>query len=206
MRQFLRRYVTFAALLATMIAADSAQAQVEITSFDNFTSDALYNSWSTGVVTSGPTSYSITATGYGSNYKYIGNPAIVGAGNTEIELTITLSGPSEADGQLGPLVQLIDGDGSHYHYQWYGQTLGSHVLTRSVQTPDNIIAAGGVPGLDLNTLTHMHMELDPGGFGTSGAYTVEWENLALTGVIPEPGSLTLLVSSLGLLLGTRRVR
>jgi hypothetical protein len=34
--------------------------------------------------------------------------------------------------------------------------------------------------LDLATLTHLHLQLDPGGFGTSGAYTVSWENLRLT--------------------------
>jgi hypothetical protein len=27
----------------------------------------------------------------------------------------------------------------------------------------------------------MHMQLDPGGFGTTGAYTITWENLRLTG-------------------------
>jgi hypothetical protein len=50
----------------------------------------------------------------------------------------------------------------------------------------------------------MHMQLDPGGFGTSGQYTVEWQNLQLTGAIPEPSSLLLAVCCSGLALGVRR--
>jgi len=187
-----------------MISADVASAATTISTFDNFTSDALYPSWAlpSSTVVSGPTSYSITATGYGSNYKYIGDPAIVGAGNTDIELTVTLSGPAGADGHLGPIVGIIDGDGTHYNYAWYGQTLGSHVLTMPVESPTWVAAAGGTPGLDLNTLTHMHMQLDPGGFGSQGAYTVEWQNLQL--IVPEPSSLLLAACCSALAIGMQR--
>ena len=201
MRQTLNRCALFAALSMTLLVG-TVQADALVTDFNNFNSDALFGSWGIATVNSGTDSYSITATGYGSNYKYIEDAGRQGAGNTTIELSVTLSGPAAADGQLGPLVQLIDGDGSHYHYRWYGQTLGSHVLTRDVQSPDFIGAVGGTPGLDLNNLIHMHMELDPGGFGVSGAYTVSWENLALTGV-PEPSSIMLLLGSAGLF-GLRR--
>jgi hypothetical protein len=203
----LRRCALMAAL-GSMLLAGVAQADTLITNFDNFTSSELYPSWAlpTSTVVSGPTSYSITATGYGSNYKYIGFPEILGAGNTTIELTVTLSGPQAADGQLGPIVGLIDGDGTHVNFAWYGQTLGSHVLTMPVNAPTSTPVAGSTPGLDLNTLTHMHMQLDPGGFGTQGQYTVEWQNLRLTGAVPEPASLTLAACAAGLMLGCGRHR
>lgn len=204
MRTLFTRAAWALTTVAGMIAAGGASAATTITTFDNFTSDALYPSWAlpSSTVVSGPTSYSITATGYGSNYKYIGDPAIAGAGNTHIELTVALSGPQAADGHLGPIVGIIDGDGTHYNYAWYGQLLGSHVLTMAVESPTWIAAAGGAPGLDLNTLTHMHMQLDPGGFGTQGQYTVEWQNLQL--IVPEPSSLLLAGCCGGLALGARR--
>jgi hypothetical protein len=165
-----------------LLATASALADTAITTFDDFWSDALYASWlpsSGGVENPGPTSYSITATGYGSNYKYIG--VIDGTGETTIELTVTISGPLAADGHIGPIVSLVDGDGTYVNYAWFGQLLGQHVLTMPLASPSWQTAPGTTPGFDLATLTHMHMQVDPGGFGTSGAYTVAWENLRLTG-------------------------
>lgn len=186
----------------SLILASHAMAAATITTFDNFTSDALYASWTSATIVSGPVSYDITATGYGSNYKYIGGTPINGIGSTHLELTVSLSGPAAADGQLGPIISLIDADGTRNNYAWYGRPLGSQVLTMPIDSPTGVEAAGTTPGLDLSTLTHMHMQLDPGGFGTSGAYTVSWQNLAL---IPEPSSMALLgLGALGLLVARRR--
>jgi hypothetical protein len=175
------------AIACGMVAAGSVLANSTITTFDDFWSDALYASWVApeAIIEAGPTNYSITATGYGSNYKYIGAPAIDGTGNTTIELTVTLSGPPAADGHLGPIVSLVDADGTHVNYAWFGQPLGHHVLTMPLLTPTWQSAPGTNSGLDLTTLTHMHMQLDPGGFGTAGTYTISWEHLRLTGV-PVP--------------------
>jgi hypothetical protein len=172
--------------------ASSALADATISSFDNYTSDALYASWSSATIVSGATNYSVTATNYGSNYKYIGFPAINGAGNTTVQLTVTLSGAPAADGKLGPLIQLIDGDGTTYAYRWYGQTLGHHVLTMPVNSPSAILAAGSTPGLDLTTLTHSHLELDPSSY--SGGYTVSWEDLSLVGAVAPPSGCGTLAS------------
>lgn len=206
MRKLFTRAAWALTVVAGMFSAGLASAGTSITTFDNFVSDALYPSWAlpASTVVSGPTSYSITATGYGSNYKYIGFPEILGAGNTHIELTVALSGPAAADGHLGPIVDIIDGDGTRFSYAWYGQNLGSHILTMAVDAPTSVPAAGGTPGLDLNTLTHMHMQLDPGGFGSQGQYTVEWQNLQLTGAVPEPSSLLLAICCSGLAFGVRR--
>ncbi len=203
------KWLANALAIVTGIAfVSSAAADTTITTFDFFTSDALYASWAlpSATIVSGPTSYSVTATGYGSNYKYIGFPVIQGGGlgNNRLQLTVTLSGPPAADGQLGPIVELIDGDGTDYNFAWYGQTLGSHVLTMSLNSPTWANAPGTTPGLDLDTLTHMHMQLDPGGFGTLGAYTVAWEDLSL---IPEPSSFALVSLGIaGFVLARRRVR
>lgn len=187
------------AIVALSAMLSSAQADVAITTFDNFTSDALYPSWAlpSSTVVSGPTSYSITATGYGSNYKYIEDPSRNGTGYTQLKLTVTLSGPPAADGNLGPIVTLLDVDGTRNNYAFFGQTLGSHVLIADLATPTWTDTPLN-PGLDPNQLQHMHMQLDPGGFGTQGAYTIVWEDLSLTGFVPEPSSMILLLGSAGL--------
>lgn len=167
----------------TLGAATAARADVVISTFDNFTSDALYASWATATIISGPTAYTITASGYGSNWKYLGT--IDGRGYDTVQLTVTLSGGG--DGFLGPIVTLKDADGTAYHYAWYGQTLGSHVLTRRIDNP-TWTEPGSIPGLDLSTLTHLHLQLDPGGY--TGVYTVSFEDLRL---VPEPSALALLL-------------
>lgn len=202
MIRVLRRAACCAAAIAAVLWAGDIHAATVITSFDSFTSDALYPSWAlpTATIVSGPTSYSVTAVGYGSNYKYIGFPAITGAGNSHVQLTVALSGDPAADGLLGPIIDLIDEDGTRYSYRWYGQTLGNHVLTVPVESPSEIVDAGGTAGLNLNTLTHMHMQLDPSAY--SGQYTVEWQDLSL--VVPEPAGLIALAGGLGMLISLRR--
>ena len=171
------------ATAGALLAAVSAMAATTITTFDYFVSDELYASWASpsAIIDSGPTAYTITATGYGSNYKYT---PVDGTGNTNVELTVTLSGPPAADGHLGPIIGLVDADGTYANYAWYGQLLGTHVLTMPIATPTWIASPGTTPGLDVATINHLHLQLDPGGFGTQGAYTVAWEHLRLTGAPP----------------------
>lgn len=161
-----------------------ARADVVITSFEVFFEDQLYDHWSDPypetIIDSGDDSYTVTATGYGSNWTYIGDLGILGAGNTHIQLDVTLSSPSlAADGHLGPIITLVDADGTSYNYAWYGQLLGSHTLTMTIESPTWPSAAGTTPGLDLNAIEHLHLQLDPGGYGTTGPYTVSYEELRL---------------------------
>ena len=80
----------------------------------------------------------------------------------------------------GPIVSLVDADGTFVNYAWYGQTKGTHVLTRSLSTPNFVSADGSTPGLDLFfRLNFFHLQDDPGGY--SGQYTITFENLRLTG-------------------------
>jgi hypothetical protein len=183
MKKHQRQIAGALALAASLTLAGPAAADTTISTFDYFTSGALYASWTTATIDSGPTAYIITATGYGSNWKYLGT--IDASGETNIELTVTLSGPPAADGHLGPIVSFVDADGTYVNYAWYGRTLGHHVLTMPVALPSSTNSPGTTPGLDLATLTHMHLQLDPGGFGAAGAYTISWEDLRLTGA-PGP--------------------
>lgn len=180
-----------ASLFCALVAfAGAAKADALISTFDeNYFENALYASWSqpATIIGYGPASYSVTATGYGSNWTYIGGLAIQGAGNTHVKLDVTLEGPAPADGHLGPIITLVDADGTRNNYAWFGQLLGNHVLTLPVASPSWIEAAGTTAGLNLNAIDHMHLQLDPGGFGTSGAYTVRWNELSLITVAGIPG-------------------
>lgn len=186
MHQLIPKSLTGAACALMIGLGHHAKADTTVTTFDNFASQALYGSWATATINSTTSNYVITATGYGSNWKYLGG--INGAGNTNIELNVSLSGPIGASNQLGPIVSLVDNDGTYVNYAWYGQPLGNNlVLTGSlfaaIGSPGFAISTntvGSVPGLDLSNLQHMHMALDPGGFGVSGAYTIAWNDLKLT--------------------------
>ena len=181
MKMHIKWFATAIALVGGLVFSHHASADVTITTFANFKSDSLYPSWSPETVNATSTNYIITATGYGANYKYIGFPKIDGSGCTNIELDVTLSGPQAADGELGPIVTLIDADGTTYSYCWYGQSLGHHVLTMPINAPTLAEKAGSAPGLDLANLQHMHLKLDPSQFGKTGDYTIAWNKLRLVG-------------------------
>jgi hypothetical protein len=179
MKRQSRRLTKTIALAGGLAMAGSAVADTTITTFDDFTSDALYASWVSATIVSGPTAYTVTATNYGSNWKY--NP-LSAAGETTIELSVTLDSSSTNAGSLGPIVTLVDADGTSFNYAWFGQLNGSHVLTMPVTSPTWIGAPGTAAGLDLATLTHLHMQVDPSDY--HDGYTIAWENLRLTGAPP----------------------
>jgi hypothetical protein len=181
MNRLIGRMAFAGLILGSMAVGRQASADVTITAFSNFKSDDVYKSWKSGKIISTDTNYVITATGWGSNYKYIGNLAIDATGCTNVEVDVTLSGPPEADGHLGPVVTFIDGDGTCYSYRWYGQTLGRHVLTMPINAPTVVVMPGSEAGLCLTNLAHLHLGLDPGRYEAIGTYTVSWNNLRLAG-------------------------
>ena len=190
MKNLLTLIVIAAAACLPPAGNRTARADALITNFDEgFFEGELYASWlsQASTIEYGATSYNVTATGYGSNYTYIGDLGIQGAGNTHIRLDVTLEGPPAADGQLGPIVTLVDADGTKANYAWYGQLLGNHVLTMPVTAPSWIGVAGTTPGLDLNAIDHLHLQLDPAQFATQGQYTVRWNDLSLITQAGVPG-------------------
>ena len=172
-----------------MAFSATARADVVITSFEDFFEDALYASWASpeAEIDWGTESYSVTASGYGSNGADIGGLGVTGEGNTHEQLAITLEGPAEADGHLGPIITLVDADGTRNNYAWYGQLLGDHLLTMPVDAPTWNEAAGTTAGLDLNAIDHLHLQLDPGGFGATGQYTARFHELSLITIEIAPG-------------------
>ena len=78
---------------------------------------------------------------------------------------------------------LEDADGTSFNFAWYGQNNGRRVLTLPLNSPSSVGAAGSVAGLNLATLTHLHLQLDPSDYHSG--YTVAWENLRLIGA-PRP--------------------
>lgn len=170
------------AVAGGLTIACSAVADTTITAFDDFFYMSGLFAWSDATVVSTETNYSITDIGYGSGYKDI-NPNIDATGETTIELTVTLSGTGGPNDPIsGPIVSLVDGDGTFYNYAWYGQTIGTQVLTANLSTPTFTSGAGTVPGLNLATLDFFHLQDDPGAY--QGQYTITFENLRLTGAPP----------------------
>ena len=183
-------YLAAGVVSAFVALSGTVQADVPIANFDlGYFENALYASWAapTATIDYGDESYNVTATGYGSNWTYIGGQGIEGAGNTHVRLDVTLEGPPAADGHLGPIITLVDADGTRNNYAWYGQLLGNHILTLPVASPTWVEAPGTTSGLDLNAIDHMHLQLDPGGFGTAGQYTVRWNDLSLITIAGTPG-------------------
>ena len=169
-----------------LAAPASAHAETLITDFHDFNLDRLF-AWADATIDSGSTNYVVTYTGFGSGYKGL-DPAIDASGETTVELTVTISASGVAPNApaSGPIVALVDGDGTMATYAWYGQTLGHHVLTAAISSGTGL-SSGGTSGLDLSTLSGFHLEDDPGSY--KGEYTISFEKLRLTGA-PLPKILS----------------
>lgn len=177
-----RRLFPKAGALIMALALTRTHADTLISTFDDFNLDILY-AWADATINSGPSSYDVTFTGFGSGYKII-DPAIDATGETTVELTVTISATGVAPNApvSGPIVALVDGDGTTASYAWYGQTVGRHVLTALLSSGTGL-NTGSTPGLDVSTLQGFHLEDDPGAYKKE--YTLSFENLRLTG-IPLP--------------------
>jgi hypothetical protein len=175
--KYAKRFITAMAIVGGLAIVNSAVGDTTtISAFDNFNLNALYANWTSATIVSSPTNYQVTASGgYGSGYKDI-NPNIDASGATSIELTVTISGPAGVI--AGPIVSLVDGDGTFMDFAWYGQTAGTHVLKADLSA-GTVKNAGKVPGLDLSDLDFFHLQNDPGSY--SGKYTITFEKLRLIG-------------------------
>lgn len=159
-----------------------AAAETVIATFDDFNLDGLF-AWSDAAVDSGPESFSVTDSGYGSGYKNI-TPNLDASGETTLELTVTLSGDVPAGTPVsGPIVSLVDADGTFVNYAWYGRSIGRWILKAALNSPTSISNPGTVPGLDLSRLDFFHLQDDPGAY--RGKYTITFEHLRLIGA-PAP--------------------
>src|SRR5438132_3642088 len=118
MKQRTKSFTSLAAMAGGLAMVSSAMADTTISSFENFNLDGVFANWGSATIVSGATSYSVTASGYGSGYKAI-NPTIDATGETNIELTVTLSGTGAPNAPIsGPIVSLVDADGTFVNYAW----------------------------------------------------------------------------------------
>lgn len=192
------------ALVAGLVLSASASADTLITNFDSYVPNSLYGAWGDGnvtTITSGPTSYDVESLDFGGAYKdIIPNPD--GTGETTVELDASVIATSL--GNLGFVIALGDTDLTEWNYRWLGVTAGNHILTLPIDTPTFISNNGGNSVLDLDALDYIHIQVDPGG---ANSYSVSFNNLRLTGAVPEPASITLVVCGVaGLLVLRRRYR
>jgi len=155
---------------------------------DNFNSDFMagyYPNWSVANEVSGPNSLSMTATGFGGGYHGV-FPNVATESNKVLRLDVTLTAPAVANGKLGPIVVLQDGDGTQLTYAFYGQNPATNlILTRVLSAGVPVEAQpGGTPGFDFSTISFFHLQLDPSSY--AGSYTVAFNNLDVFGCTTVP--------------------
>jgi hypothetical protein len=158
-----------------------------IDNFDNDYMAGYYGNWSYLNEVSGPSSLQMTASGFGGGYHGI-VPNITTESNKTLRFNVTLTAPATANGKLGPIVVLQDGDGTQLQYAWYGQSPGTNVLLTSVLSAGTIAQAGSTPGFDFSTLSFFHLQLDPSSY--AGTYTIAWNNLDIFGCTAIPITIT----------------
>jgi hypothetical protein len=117
-----------------------------------------------------------------------------------VQLTINIRNPTDDPAfAAGPIVDLVDNNGTWAQFYWYGQTAGNYVLTANFNAlpAPNYIGAG----FNFADIQHIHLELDPGSF--SGLYDLQFQNLVLE--VPEPATMALVgIGALTLVIARRR--
>jgi hypothetical protein len=154
-------------------------------SFQNDFLNGTYGSWTGQNENSTPTNLQFTANGFGGGYQII-SPQVSTESNRTLRVNLTLEATSTANGLLGPIVVLQDGDGTQLLYGWYGQSPGTNlVLTQLLSTGTPVSAQPGtIPGFDFTTISYFHVQLDPSSY--TDTYTVSWNNLDIIGCAPPP--------------------
>ena len=216
----------FLGVLCALAAASSAMAQpLVLSDFHNFNLSATYANWDadgsqpinggegyTPTLTSGPTSFTVNAKGYGSGAYNFATPQSM-PGATSWELTFTISAPTAAQGTFWMNPGLDIADGTHLVHLTAANTAGGFLCygnyTAGTYTiiGNNFNDQFGGPALDLTTITAFNLELDPAAYdasqgGPGTPYTITYQSLVL---VPEPATLSLLgLGCVGLMLARRR--
>jgi len=154
-----------------------------IDAFSNDYLSGLYGSWTIDNEVSTDTNLQMTASGWGGGWHPIG-PTINTTSNMTLQLDVTLTAGSAANGLLGPIVVLEDGDGTQFQYAWYGHSPGTNLVLTMPLNSGTTVAAGTTPGFDFSTISFFHLQLDPSSY--AGSYTVAFNNLAIIGCAPPP--------------------
>lgn len=186
-----------------MLAQVASAAPVQLTSFDNFTLDAIYGSWGApfAVLTPGAEGWTVRSHNYGSGYKYLGAEFDAGDNDT-VQLKVTVS-----EGVAGCLIDLVDANNNGVAFRFYGLTPGNGTNGTNEYTMTMKLSDGqyftGTGVLDKTRISQMNVEIDPG--PTNDFYTATFNDLSLINSnIPEPASLA--GAAIGCALLARRSR
>jgi hypothetical protein len=223
MKQQTKWFATALALAGGLAMASSVQAQYitnTLSDFHNFTLSATYGSWDAdgwqainggpGIVaptiTSGPTSFEVSAGGYGSGAYNFTTP-ISAPGATMFQFTFTLN-TTTPDVWVNPGVDISDGTHMVHleglpNYLDYGNYHGPATYTLTGTLVDQF---GGAP-LDSSTVTAFNLEFDPAGNIAGNLYDITYQSLVLLTPVPEPTTAALLaLGAGGLALARRRAK
>lgn len=236
MKQHTKRFATVLAVAGSLALASSGTAQL-ISDFGNITLDPTYGNWNlagsdelnggsgyTPTLTSGPSSFTVNAKGYGSGHYDIplANQILLGTSANQVTLSLTLNSPSVSTAWLGIKFLLNDNQGNSD--VWYGAYTGlwgvdngswangnvgtavwtGNTLAMTVPLTPAMLAAAQTGN---DQITGFSMVIDPAYFSEgNGVYDITYNGLTIS-TVPEPTSLALLsLGAISLAAVRRRVR
>jgi autotransporter-associated beta strand protein len=179
----MNRNVILAALAASSGLVVSAASGQELETFDNpYALTLRFDGWSKpgSHLTSLPTAFETSATGYGSGYENIfpnrGAAIDLSSSNT-LQLDVTVN-----SGVAGFLVDLDDGEGDEFTYTFgYGFVPGGginggneYILQQPFDAPSSVPQGPGT--FDFSQITGYNIELDPG--SDTQSYDVLWNDIS----------------------------
>jgi hypothetical protein len=206
------RFICAIAVTAGLGIAGFVQAEAQISAFNNFNLGGTYAAWSdpnVTTITSGSDSLQVESLGFGGGFSATDGGPANGSGTTTVQFDVTVN----AGDTPNVLAVLEDGDGTQWAYRWYVLPAGNHVLTQptspvpgggfnGINYDSFESVAGGVAGFDFSSIPFFHIQIDA--HGSSVPYNVAFNDLRLTGVIPEPGSIVIALGAIGMLATTGR--
>ena len=141
----------------------------------------LFNAWQSGATFYTPTSFQVAATGFGNGSCAL-SPLSLSSNNT-LELNLTMTADSTANGQLAPIVVLQDENGSIMQYAWYGRSPGTNLLlTMALNHGTLITNYSTTTNFDWSHVSWYQLQFAPNAF--TGTYTVAWNDLSVWGGPP----------------------
>ena len=188
----------------SLAAFGQVHANTTLSDFSNFALTGTYVVWDGSTFTPTATNFRVQAPGdFGGSFKNL-VPAINATGETTLELKLDVN-PNNVANKFN--VVLIDGDGTERVYRFANVLAGAgQTLTTSLATFLQDNQPGTTPGLNISNLTVFHLQGTFENGNPGQAMDLTFDNLALTGAVPEPATLAIagMASILGIVFCGRR--